>query len=272
VFLHCLSRGSNEPSVGRDFERIMFSVDRFVYYPMRYPEGDWHLQAGSGAIDVWFKAADGVEPHAWWFPKPGAHFATLFLHGNAGNVTHRIGHAYAIISAGSSVLILDYRGYGKSPGRPTEKGLYRDADAGFDELLKRGYASESIVLHGESLGTAVATDLAARRACGGLILESPMISLGKMAGTVFPVIGPLFAHGFNTNKKIGRVNAPLLLIHGKADDIVPFSQGEELYRLARPPKTFWPVAGAHHNDLVCVAGNEYSIRLRAFYQSLSKRD
>jgi fermentation-respiration switch protein FrsA (DUF1100 family) len=245
-------------------------VDRFVYYPMRHPEGDWHLQAGSGAIDFWFKTSDGVELNAWWFPKLGTHFATLFLHGNAGNVTHRINHAEAITGAGASALILDYRGYGKSKGRPTEDGLYRDADAGYDSLLKRGYAPERIVLHGESLGTAVATDLAARRPCAALILESPMTSLGKMAGTLLPVIGPLFAHGFNTLRKIGRINAPLLVIHGDCDEVVPFSHGEELFRSARQPKTFWPVAGAHHNDLLYVAGKEYSNRLRTFYQSLQR--
>jgi hypothetical protein len=96
-------------------------VDRLVYYPMPYPEGDWNLQAEAGAQDVWLTTHDGVRLNAWWFPKQGSRFATLFLHGNAGNVTHRIDHAQAINAAAWTVLVVDYRGYGRAkvgPARP----------------------------------------------------------------------------------------------------------------------------------------------------------
>src|SRR5436305_4998599 len=106
-------------------------VDRMVYYPMPYPQGDWDLQARAGAQDVWCTASDGVRLNAWWFPQSKAQFATLFLHGNAGNVTHRVDHADAIKQAGSAVLIPDYRGYGKSKGHPSERGLQLDADAAY---------------------------------------------------------------------------------------------------------------------------------------------
>ncbi len=244
-------------------------VDRFVYYPMRYPQGEWDLQTAAGAQDLWCKTADGVRLNAWWFPQPDAHFATLFLHGNAGNVTHRIDHAHAIQRAGSAILVLDYRGYGKSEGHPSERGLYMDADAAYDALLQLGLAPNRIVLHGESLGTAVAAELALRRPCAGLILESPMASLSEMAGTVLPIIGPLFAHGFETRKRIRQVRAPLLVIHGDADEIVPFSQGQSVFSAANQPKEFWRVLGAHHNDLLYVAGDEYTPRLRAFYKALA---
>lgn len=245
-----------------------YLVDRLVYYPMRYPQGDWNLQIQTGAQDLWFTTRDGIRLHAWWFPKPGARFATLFLHGNAGNVTHRIDHAQAINSAGSAVLIVDYRGYGKSKGHPSERGLQLDADAAYDGLLPLGYESGQIILHGESLGTAVAVKLASHRRCAGLILESPMASLGEMAGTVVPIIGPLFVHGFNTKSMISQVQAPLLVIHGEADEIVPFSQGEAVFAAANEPKSFWRIPAAHHNDLLYVAGEQYVPRLRDFYDSL----
>jgi len=243
-------------------------IDHFLYYPMPYPQGDWGAQAKAGAQDVWLTTKDGIRLNAWWFPKADAHFATLFLHGNAGNVTHRIDHAKAIQLAGSAVLVVDYRGYGKSKGRPSERGLYLDADAAYDELIRLGYPANRIIVQGESLGSAVAAELAARRPCAGLVLESPFASLSEMAGTVLPVIGSLVAHGFDTDKKIGKVHVPVLVMHGDADEIVPFSQGEKVFRRANQPRIFWRVSGAHHNDLLYAAGKEYVDRLRGFYRSL----
>jgi uncharacterized protein len=242
--------------------------DRLVYYPMRYPQGDWGLQVQVGAHDLWLAARDGIRLNAWWFPEPHSRFVTLFLHGNAGNVTHRIDHAHALKSAGSSVLVLDYRGYGKSAGRPSETGLRLDADAAYDAALHLGYDPSVILIHGESLGTAVAGDLASRRPCAGLILESPLASLGDMAATLVPILGPLFADGFKTKTIIKQVHVPLLVMHGDADEIVPFSQGQAVFAAANSPKDFWRIRGAHHNDLLYVAGDQYVPRLRAFYNSL----
>lgn len=115
---------------------------RLVYYPMPYPEGDWNLQAEAGAQDVWLTTHDGIRLNAWWFPTQGARFATLFLHGNAGNVTHRIDHAQAIKAAGSAVLVVDYRGYGKSKGHPSEAGLVLDAEAAYDSLTQTRFQAE----------------------------------------------------------------------------------------------------------------------------------
>lgn len=245
-------------------------LDRLVYYPMPYPQGDWNLQDEAGAKDLWFTSRDRVRLNAWWFPKSGSRLATLFLHGNAGNVTHRIDHANAINSAGSAVLVLDYRGYGKSKGHPSERGLYLDAEAAYDAVRQLGYEPTRIILYGESLGTAVAVELASRRQCAGLVLESPLASLSEMAGKVLPIVGPLVAHGFNTKALIKQVRAPLLVVHGDADEIVPFSQGEAVFAAANPPKDFWRIPAAHHNDLLSVAGEQYVPRLRAFYASLLK--
>jgi uncharacterized protein len=109
---------------------LYLAANRSVYYPSRYPSGWWQMQAQVSAADVWLRASDGVRLHAWWIESPGARLATLFLHGNAGNITHRVAHIQEITAAGSSVLVLDYHGYGKSEGRPTERGLYADAEAG----------------------------------------------------------------------------------------------------------------------------------------------
>ena len=246
-------------------------LDRLVYYPMPYPQGDWDLQAQIGAQDLWFTTRDGMRLNAWWFPAPGSRLATLFLHGNAGNVTHRVDHAHSINLAGSAVLVLDYRGYGKSKVRPSERGLQLDANAAYDALLQLGYNSSQVLLHGESLGTAIAADLASHRPCAGLILESPLASLGEMAATVVPIVGPLFMDGFNTKIIVKRVRAPLLVMHGDADEIVPFSQGRAVFAAANQPKDFWQVRGAHHNDLLYVAGDEYVPRLSSFYNSLLTR-
>lgn len=229
------------------------------------------MQRKAGAEDVWFTSNDGVQLNAWYFPQREAKYVTLFLHGNAGNVTHRVDHAEAVHQAGSAIMVLDYRGYGRSKGRPTEGGLYQDADAAYSELRRRGYASNQIILQGESLGTAVATQLASRRECAALILESPLASLSRMAGQVLPMLGPLLARGFNTENRIGNIHVPLLIIHGDADEIVPFSQGQAVFERANQPKTFWGVRHARHNDLLYVAGDEYVPRLRAFYASIAPR-
>jgi fermentation-respiration switch protein FrsA (DUF1100 family) len=243
-------------------------LNRVVYYPMRYPQGEWNLQDQVGAQDLWLTTRDGIRLNAWWFPKPGSRLATLFLHGNAGNVTHRVDHAHAINSAGSAILVLDYRGYGKSEGHPSEHGLGLDAEAGYDALSKLDYDPAHIIIQGESLGSAVAVELASRRPCAGLILESPFASLGEMAATVLPVIGPLVAFGFNTKTTIRRVHTPLLIMHGDADEIVPFSQGQAVFAAANPPKDFWRIPSAHHNDPLYVAGDQYIQRLHTFYSSL----
>lgn len=246
-------------------------ADRFIYYPMRYPGGAWELQAKAGAEDRWLTVSDGTRLNAWWFPKANARFATVFLHGNAGNVTHRIDHAQSALDAGSSFLIVDFRGYGKSAGQPTERGLYKDADAAYAELLHLGYAPERIIVQGESLGTAVAVDVAIRKQCAGVILESPFMSAGRIAGTVLPFFGPLVIRGYDTYSKISKLHAPLLVIHGTADEVVPFSQGKAVFNAANKPKEFWPVAGAHHNDLLEAAGPEYVVRLRNFYERLGSK-
>lgn len=241
---------------------------RSVFYPMKYPEGWWQLQGRVGAEDAWMTACDGVKLHGWFASPPGAKLATLFLHGNAGNVTHRGQAILAIREAGSAVLVLDYRGFGKSEGNPSESGVTMDAEAAFVWLQKRGFPSERIVLHGESLGTAVAVDLATRTKCAGLVLEAPFTSASAVAGTVVPLLGRTLISGFDSLSRIRRVKAPLLLIHGTRDEVIPFRMGKELFDAANEPKQFWAVEGAGHNDLAETAGPAYAARLKEFCNSL----
>jgi fermentation-respiration switch protein FrsA (DUF1100 family) len=193
---------------------------------------------------------------------------TLFLHGNAGNITHRAPRIQEIVAAGSSVLMLDYRGYGKSSGRPSEQGLYRDSEAGFICLLGKGYRAEQIILHGESLGTAVAIDLASRRPCAALILEAPFTSASDVAATVVPVLGPLLVRSFNSLPKIRWIRVPKFFVQGDRDEVIPLRLGQQLFAAAQEPKTFWVIPGARHNDILETAGAEYRHRLKAFYETL----
>lgn len=136
-----------------------------LYHPSKYPIGDWDNQHLVDAVDAWIETADGVKLHGWWVERGDSPWATLFLHGNGDNLPRYTPHIREIAAAGSSVLAIDYRGYGKSSGRPSEQGLYRDAEAGFMYLLAMGYRAEQIIVHGQSLGTAVAIDLASHRHC-----------------------------------------------------------------------------------------------------------
>jgi len=247
------------------YAAIYFVASRIVYQPSRYPDGWWHTQADLGAEDVWLQTSDGVRLHAWWIKTPDSQIATLYLHGNGGNLSHRPGHIREMTAAGSSVLIIDYRGYGRSGGRSTERGLYRDADAGYDYLTGLNYRPGQIVIHGESLGSAVAADLAARRPCAGLVLECPFTSLSEMAGYVVPYAGRLFANGFNTRQNVAAINAPVLIMHGDLDNTVPYAMGRAVYEAAHEPKQFWTVEGATHVDIVEKGGPLYRAHLKEFY-------
>jgi fermentation-respiration switch protein FrsA (DUF1100 family) len=243
-------------------------ANRAIYYPSKYPEGSWSVQRQLGAEDVWLDTPDHIRLHAWWVPHANSRLVTLYLHGNAGNISDRSDAIREIAAAGSSVLIVDYRGYGKSKGGPTEKGLYTDSETAFTHLLGRGYRADQIILHGESLGAAVAVDLASRRPCAGLVLEAPFTSAGAIAGTVIPYLGPMLVRSYDSLSKIRWIMAPKLFMHGNRDELVPLHFGQELFQAAQAPKTFWIVEGAGHNDILERAGTQYRERLAAFYESV----
>jgi hypothetical protein len=245
-------------------------VDSMIFYPE--PGADLSPQdIGVDGEDVRILTEDGVRIQAFFLPFPGATRAILFLHGNAGNASHRLPNAAMLTQLGSHVLLLDYRGYGLSEGRPDEAGVYLDARAGLAHLVENvGIPEPRTVVFGRSLGGAVAVDLVQDRQIAGLILESTFPSVGAMAGRLFG--GPfawLAGDRFDSERKIARLRAPLLFFHGDRDEIVAFELGQRLFRAAPEPKTFETIRGAGHNDTVQVGGRRYLERIGRFLDEVA---
>ena len=178
---------------------------------------------------------DGVHLHGWYVPVPAARGVILFAHGNAGNISHRLDTIDLFHRLGFNVLIFDYRGYGNSEGRPSERGTYLDVAAAWRELTEhRGIAADRIVVFGRSLGGAVAAWLASRQQPAGLILESTFTSLPDLAAQIYPYVPAraLLRYRYATAKYLARVSVPRLVIHSRDDDVVPFSHGKALARIA----------------------------------------
>jgi uncharacterized protein len=193
---------------------------------------------------------DGV--HGWWIPAAAPTLGHVLLcHGNAGNVGDRVAHAALLTAAGFDVLLFDYRGYGRSGGRTTEPGTYEDARAARRALLERDGVDPARVLYlGESLGGAIALELAVEHPPAGLILQSTFTSVQAMARLHYPFIPrALVPDAYPSLRIVPRLRAPLLVLHGSHDEVVPLMDGEELYRAAPEPKRI-EVFDAGHNDLV----------------------
>jgi len=249
---------------------LSFLARQMVFFPARYPEGLWDLQSRFVAEDVFLTGPDGVNIHGWLIPAvtPDPGVTTLYLHGNAGNLTHRVDHITQITRAGSELLIVDYRGYGKSEGAPSEEGLYLDAAAAYDWLAAQG--RRTIILHGESLGTVPAVELATRREAAALILEAPFPSAKAVAQQVLPLLGPLIVSGFETAARIPHVGCPVFVMHGDRDEVIAYKLGKEVFEAGFQPKEMWTVEGAGHNDIVAASGEAYGSMLRRIYADASR--
>jgi uncharacterized protein len=242
----------------------------FVYYPIREIFAD-PSRIGLQYQDVSAVTEDGLKVHGWFVPKPAAPFTFLIFHGNAGNISHRLGWIRMLHELDAHVMIVDYRGYGLSEGKPFEKGLYLDALAAYTWWARERAADRSkLILVGESLGGAVAIDLASRVPADGIVLQSTFTTAWDMAKTIMPVglLQPLTGVRFDSAAKIRSISCPKLFIHGNRDEIVPIRLGRKLFELAPPPKEFYEVDGAGHNDLILAAGSKYSERLRAFLSGI----
>ena len=243
----------------------------FIFYPGRVLEAappDYHLQFE----EVFFETPDHTWLHGWYFPGDASEPVVLFCHGNAGNVSHRLDNVRRLLDHNLTVFLFDYRGYGKSEGNPSEKGIYTDGLAACDYLLKQKHVPpEKLVLFGRSLGGAVTTEIALKRNVRSLILESAFTSTRDMARTIplFMLFSPLIPRHFNNLKKIARITVPKLIIHGTRDEIVPFSLGEKLFKSASPPKYFFPIEGAGHNDTYIVGGTRYFQTISSFIRDSS---
>jgi abhydrolase domain-containing protein 17 len=211
---------------------------------------------------------DGVEISAVYLPNPQAKFTILYSHGNAEDLGHILPTLEELRNLGFAVFSYDYRGYGTSQGNPTEKTTYKDIDAAYNYLTQNlGVLPEKIILYGRSVGGGPSVDLASRKPIGGLILENTFVSTFRVATrvTLFPF------DKFNNIAKIKNVRSPVLIMHGKADEIIPFWHGEKLFATANEPKRFLAIEGAGHNDFKLVAGEEYEQALAEFTQLISQQ-
>ena len=241
--------------------------ERLIFHPSaaiaRTPR-----QVGLEFEDVFFTAGDGVRLHGWFVPHRGARSTLVWFHGNAGNISHRVDNIKLLHDKVKvNVFIFDYRGYGRSEGRPSETGTYRDGEAALDLLrAKVGAHAGKIILFGRSLGAAVAVEMATRFDSQGLILESPFISVAEMARVVLPYlpVGALLRSRYDVGSKIKNIGVPLLVLHGDRDEIVPLSHGKAVFDAAPEPKKFFVIAGAGHNDTYIVGGDGYFGQLRDF--------
>ena len=228
----------------------MILEESFIFFPSRYPAGEW-APPNLDFEDVYFESADGTQLHAWYVPHDRPRAVILFSHGNGGNLSHRADTARILNElVGVSVMLYDYRGYGRSEGRPNEQGIMEDARAAREWLAQRErIAPEDIVLVGRSLGGAVAVDLA-QDGARGLILESTFTSIPDMASVHYPWLPfrRLIRNRFDSAQKIGNYHGPLLQSHGKADRIVPFEIGQRLHEAASAPKQFLVIKDGDHND------------------------
>ena len=223
-----------------------------------YPEIERDVSATPASVklpfeDLHLQTSDGVDLHGWYIPAARARGTVLFLHGNAGNISHRLDFLEMFHRLGYSTLIFDYRGYGNSGGTPTEQGTYRDAEAAWRYLtVQRHTPSCNIALFGESLGGAVAAWLAAHEKPAALVIASGFTSVPDLGQQLYPYlpIRWLARIHYDTRKYLKAVTVPVMIAHSPEDDIVPFEHGRALFAAANPPKQFLELAGGHNDGFI----------------------
>ena len=223
--------------------------------------------SGSRAEELSITTSDGVTLHGWWIDGPGDR-VLIWYHGNAGNIGDRLHNArWFVEQLGVAVVLVDYRGYGRSQGTADESGLYLDGLAIYDAVAARSVRAQDIVLFGRSLGGAVAIETALRRPAGVVVLESVFRSVPALAREHYWFVpSAVVRTGMDNESKIGRVQAPMLLLHGDRDAIVPLAHGRRLFELAARPAPFHVIEGAGHNDTYLAGGARYVEVWKAFLE------
>jgi len=209
---------------------------------------------------------DGVRLHGWWVPSDPERAVVLFFHGNAGNISDRLDSIRIFNELDLSVFIFDYRGYGESEGEPSEQGTYRDGEAAWRYLTEERHIDPArIVMFGRSLGAAVATQIAIRHKPRALILESAFTSIRDMARAAMPwvPVGPFLRTHYDTLRAVRSVECPILVVHSRDDEVVPFAQGKAIFDAAREPKAFLELRYGHNEGFI-LSGNTYTDGLEAF--------
>jgi len=244
---------------------MWFFQERLIYIPSRNVE--WTPENyGLPFEDVTLKTGDGVELNGWFVPAAEEKGVVLFCHGNAGNVSHRIDTLQILRDLGLSTFVFDYRGYGKSEGKPSERGTYFDARAAWEYLTRtRKVPSRRIVVFGRSLGGAIAAWLAQEESPRALILESTFTSVPDMGRHLYPFLPVRLVARikYPTKDYVRRVTCPVFVAHSQDDDIVPYALGRGVFEAANEPKTFFELQGTH-NDGFMDMGKRYSDGLASF--------
>ena len=257
---------------------LRWSEPRMLYYPVREIESTPD-QLGFNYEDVTLAASDHVRIHGWFLPalatastKGLPRITVLFFHGNAGNISHRFEKLNVLLALGADVLIIDYRGYGRSEGTPDEQGTYRDAQAAYVYLTEtRRCEPTALVIYGESLGSAIAAELASKTEVGGLILEEAFTSVGDVGQKMFPFLPVrwLVRNKYDTLGKMPRIHAPLLIFHSREDEFFNLRHAQRLLAAANEPKRLIELHGSH-NDAFLVSAETYRNGLKDFLATLPR--
>lgn len=248
--------------------------EKFLFYPMTEMDAAPTIYGiQSEVLSIAEGQNKGIE--GWYFKNPASNNLVIVSHGNAGNISHRIELARHLIDdTSASILLYDYQGYGNSKGHPSVKGILQDGLAAYDYATERlGYKSEEIVVYGESLGCAVSCYIASQRKTKAIILQSPFRSLPAVARDCVgllkvlpPVVFP--EPRLNNEKLLRKAHAPLLIMHGKHDEVIPFKHGEVLYREAAEPKKFVALENSGHNDTYLADSKLFDTSIKDFFKSL----
>lgn len=256
-------------SVQRKPSKVRSLDELLLFQPTKFPKGNWN-PAGLEFADVWMTSKDGTQIHGWYCPAETPKAVVLYCHGNGGNLAGRAATLQFLQEKmKASVLIFDYRGYGRSEGKATVAGAIADAAAARADLAKLAKVKESeIVLMGRSLGGAIAIQLAADAPPRGLIIESSFSSLREVASEHFPKLAWLVAKNkLDSKQAIAEVRCPLLQCHGDADRVISYESGRRLFAAAQHPKHFVRLAEVGHNDQPT---REYYDAMADFLKTLPK--
>jgi hypothetical protein len=253
---------------------LYFFQDRLLFLPNVPSRVVERLPSAVGlpyeSVDL--LTSDNIRLDGWFIPAPENRGVILFCHGNAGNISHRLESLLLFHKLGFSTLIFDYRGYGRSQGRPSEAGTYLDVKAAWNYLIEeRSIAPSRIVLFGRSLGAAVATHQATVDTPGALIVESSFTSVPDLAAELYPFLPVRWLTRFNYNvyRQLQMVSCPVLVVHSRDDEIIPFKHGQVLFKTANEPKQFLELRGGH-NDGFLLAGKAYTQELDRFLSAWIK--
>jgi len=239
---------------------LFFFQRQLLYFPDKTRPGLAGLEQ-LGVREAVLSTEDGLSLLSWYLPGHPGRPVILYFHGNGGHIGHRIERLLRFAREGYGVLMPEYRGYGGNPGAPSENGFYADARAALTFLEHEAVTPNRLVLYGESLGSGVAVEFAARHEVAGLILEAPFTSVAEVAQCHFPYVpaARMVIDRFDSRSRIGRVSAPILVLHGERDRIVPVRFGRALFNAAPDPKEGWFVPEAGHEDLARYGGLDAAV-------------